>query len=345
MRPIALPANQPADRFYRGGPRITAFREGRSFAGETGAEYRPEDWVGSTTCVRGDDPVGQTMLPDGTGLAAAVERDPTGWLGAEHVDAFGADTMLLVKLLDAGQRLPVHAHPDGAFAREHLGARHGKAEAWYLLTGGTIHLGLRRSLTSAELRELVDTQDVDTLLAAMQQVDVRAHDSVFVPPGVLHAIGEGILLAEVQEPEDLSILLDWRDFHLDGAADGHLGLGFDTALRAVEATARTSADVESLISRAGSGDRAADGRRSYLPPLADRYFGLQRIDVVGAATVEAGFSVMIGLGGDCRITARDGSTTAVPGGSTVLIPHAAGPLDLTGSGRVLVARPPRPARR
>ena len=57
---------------------------------------------------------------------------------------------------------------------------------------------------------------------------------VLVPAGRLHAIGEGVLLLELQEPEDLSILLEWGGFALDGERDGHLGLGFDLALSAVD---------------------------------------------------------------------------------------------------------------
>ena len=57
------------------------------------------------------------------------------------MELFGADPRLLVKLLDAGQRLPVHAHPHASFAAVHLGTAHGKAGAWYIVEGGEIYLG------------------------------------------------------------------------------------------------------------------------------------------------------------------------------------------------------------
>src|SRR5205823_1947936 len=113
---IVLPSNRPANRFYLGGRPITDFR------GEpTAASHEPEDWIASTTSVFAEPGVGVTMLPDGGRMPTAVQQDPQAWLGPEHVAAFGADTRLLVKLLDAGQRLPVHAHPDGDFAATHLG--------------------------------------------------------------------------------------------------------------------------------------------------------------------------------------------------------------------------------
>jgi mannose-6-phosphate isomerase len=329
--PVALPANQPPDRFYRGGERIAAFRG----AGNPGPRT-PEDWIASTTSVRGQHPFGLTTLPDGTLLADAVARDPLGWLGADHVARFGADTRLLVKLLDAGQRLPVHAHPNDSFAAEHLGTAHGKAEAWYILTPGTVHLGLTRSLEAAELRAMVDTQAIERMLALMHPVEVAAGDTVYVPPGVLHAIGEGILLAEVQQPEDLSILLEWRDFAVNGPEDGHLGLGFDEALEAVETRARTAAEIDALLVRAPS-----DG--ATLAHGSEEYFRLDRVHarVNAPVTLEPGFAVLIVTDGEAEIGAEIGRLT-LPAGSTAVLPHASGPVELSGDATVLVARPPLP---
>ncbi|NKF32242.1 carbohydrate kinase, partial [Pseudomonas sp. BGM005] len=113
------------------------------------------DWIGSTTTVNGEPELGLTTLPDGRVLRDAVEQDPVAWLGDAHVARWGADTRLLVKLLDAGQRLPVHAHPHDDFAAAHLGRAHGKAEAWYILQGGTVHVGLREDVDASVLADLV----------------------------------------------------------------------------------------------------------------------------------------------------------------------------------------------
>ena len=78
---------------------------------------RPEEWLGSTTTRFGEERSGLSELPDGRLLRDAVTADPLGWLGQTHLDAFGESTELLVKLLDLDQRLPVHFHPDKAFAR------------------------------------------------------------------------------------------------------------------------------------------------------------------------------------------------------------------------------------
>lgn len=106
MDPIILPSNQPPNRFYRGGPQISSFR-----AKPSQGPRPPEDWIASTTCCHGHSTLGQTRLPSGVLLQDEIDAHPEEWLGKEHIKAFGVDTKLLVKLLDAGQRLPIHAHP------------------------------------------------------------------------------------------------------------------------------------------------------------------------------------------------------------------------------------------
>lgn len=327
---VLVGSNRPAARFYRGGRRITDLR------GEPpAADFEPEDWVGSVTPVRGDSPSGMTVLADGTFLADAIAADPVHWLGAAHVAAFGADPMLLVKLLDAGQRLPVHAHPDRAWAAAHLGAAHGKTEAWYVLSAGEVHLGLARDLGATELADIVDRQDAAALLAAMHRLSVAPGDVVHVPAGVLHAIGEGILLVELQEPEDLSILAEWDGFAIDGAADGHLGVGFADALTAVEHTSRTAEQVRTLVHRAGTAT-------PLLPAEADAFFRIERHLVGGPMELEPGFAVLVILSGEVGIRSDDGGTQLLPRGGTALLPHATGPVTLDGAGELLVCRPPAP---
>ena len=322
LDPVVLTSNRPAPRFYRGGRRITDFR-GDPAAGD----FEPEDWVGSTTTVAGHDSLGLTVLPDGRTLADTIAADPLGWLGAEHVARFGADTRLLVKLLDPGQRLPVHAHPSAAWATEHVARAHGKVEAWFILSPGVVHLGLRADVSDADLHALVSAQDTAGLLALLNTVDVAAGDVVLVPAGVLHAISEGVLLVELQEPEDLSILLEWRGFELDGERDGHLGVGFDLALTAVDHHALSPDRLAELVRPAGFG--------SVFPPEADEFFRLERVAVEGTATLAPGFAILVVVSGEVRL-----GDLSLPRGRTVVVPNAAGAIVLTGAGEVLACRPP-----
>jgi mannose-6-phosphate isomerase len=334
---VLLPANQPPDRFYRGGPGIAAFRGGRG--APASGDHVPEDWVASVTTQAGETSIGLTVLPatptgEGQLLRSAIAADPLGWLGSAHVNAFGTDPLLLVKLLDPGQRLPVHAHPDDRWAADHLGQRHGKAEAWCILQSGEVFLGLREAVTPARLLELVESQDTGTLLGLLHRREVAAGETVYVPPGVLHAIGEGVLLVEVQQPADLSILLEWRGFELDGATHGHLGVGFDEALGALELVARSDAEVDALITPAGSNG-------SVLPPEAAPFFRAERYTFSGSQRLDKGYAVLVVTEGALDL-AFVGRRLALSSGDTVLVPSAAGPLELTGSATVLVFRPPAP---
>jgi mannose-6-phosphate isomerase len=325
VKPIRLASNRPAERFYRGGARISAFRGERE-----SAPREPEDWVGSTTTIRGEQVLGLTTLPDGRILREAIVEDPVSWLGPVHAERWGADTRLLVKLLDAGQRLPVHAHPHDDFAASHLGRAHGKAEAWYILEGGTVHVGLREETTAEALADLVSRQDVAALLGLLHEVEVRPGDVVWVPPGELHAIGAGVLLLELQQPEDLSILLEWDGFAIDGPGEGHLGLGFDLALAAVTTAGRSPEDLAALV-------HAAPRSGSVFPRAADRYFRLERSPVHGPSAIEPGFAIVIVSGGTVDL---DGEVLST--GAAVLIPAAAGRIEVSGDAELLIARPPAP---
>ncbi len=163
------------------------------------------------------------------GLKDAVNADPSGWLGEKHVQRFGVSTEVLVKLLDPDQRLPVHYHPDQKFAKDKLHLNHGKTEAWIILeapAGARVGLGFKKQMDKSEIAQLVKAHNSEALLDSLVFKEVKPGDAVFVPAGVAHAIEAGIFVLELQEPTDLSILLEWDGFAVDGDKDGHLNLGY-----------------------------------------------------------------------------------------------------------------------
>jgi mannose-6-phosphate isomerase len=327
--PLVLPANQPADRFYVGGARIAAFR------GTTPAGARsPEDWVASTTTVAGEASLGLTVLPDGRTLRDAVRADPVSWLGPDHVDRYGSDPALLVKLLDAGERLPVHVHPDDEFARRHLSCRNGKTESWIILEaepGARVHVGFSADVPPERLAEWVQSQDREAMLGALHAIDVGPGDSVYVPAGLPHAIGEGILLLELQQAADASLLLEYAGYAIDGAREGHLGIGFDTALGCVRHSAVPAAELEEL--------RGTWADPHIFPAAADSFFRADRIAGSSAADLDPGFSVVVVTDGAGRLSSATGDL-AVRAGTTVVVPWGAGPVRLTGDLEALRCRPP-----
>jgi mannose-6-phosphate isomerase len=338
VKPIRLPANR-FPRFYRGGPAID---ELRGTTPGTGGDFLPEDWVGSATAAFGSDADGLTRLEDGSTLRQAIEADPEGLLGPDHADAYGASPALLVKLLHAGERLPVHCHPDRDFARRHLGCPWGKTEAWVI--AGTevpepvVHLGFREAMDAGRLAELVATQRVEQLLASLNTVPVAVGDTVLVPAGLPHAIGQGVLLVELQEPTDLSVLLEWEGFAIDGRAQGHLGLGFELALGCVDRSGRSPARLAGL--RGGRGP-VRPGVERLFPAAADPFFRAERLRPEPVAALEPAFSILVVTGGSGELETRGGSLELARG-DTVLVPFAAGPGEVCGRLTAVRCLPPAP---
>jgi mannose-6-phosphate isomerase len=339
VKPIRLAANR-FPRFYRGG---SAIDELRGTTPGAGGDFLPEDWVGSATAAFGSAADGLTRLEDGSTLRQAIEADPEGFLGRDHADTYGASPALLVKLLHAGERLPVHCHPDRDFARRHLGCRWGKTEAWVIAgTEGpepVVHLGFREAMGAGRLAELVAGQRVEPLLAGLNTVPVAVGDTVLVPAGLPHAIGEGVLLVELQEPTDLSVLLEWEGFAIDGRAQGHLGLGFELALGCVDRSAWDPARLARL--RGGRGP-ARPGVERLFPADADPFFRAERLRPEPAATLDPAFSVLVVTGGSGRLETRGGSLELARG-DTVLVPFAAGPGQVRGRLSAVRCLPPAPA--
>lgn len=307
MRPVVLGPNLP-ETFYAGSGRLAEFR---------GVDLpdRPEDWLASTTCRHGQDFNGLTVLPDGTTLRDAIAADPQSWLGIPE-----PDTGVLVKLLDAGQRLPLHVHPDRSFARTHLDSRYGKTEAWIVLDAkpdAHVYLGFNRDVSAGELAGWVGVQDVDAMLAATNRIAVHAGDTVVCPAGTPHAIGEGILLLELQEPTDFSILLETAAFRV-AAEDALLGLPVDTALSCVRRSATDGATLAAWRTPAPG---------SLLSGDASPYFETRAVEPGDALH---GYAVLVITSGTGELT---GEWAAVPlaRGTVVVLPHAAGPAHVDGA--------------
>jgi mannose-6-phosphate isomerase len=326
MRPHVLPPNL-LHHFYAGGARIARLR-----GVEVDSDHMPEEWLGAVNTAFGSDSRGLSRLEDGTLVRDAMVADPEPWLGAEHLRRFGATPGLLVKLLDAGQRLPVHFHPGRAFARDALGLSCGKTEAWIILEaepGASVHVGFTRDVELSEVRDWMRAQDAVAMLGAMHELPVAAGDAIFVPAGTPHAIGAGILLLELQEPTDLSVVLEWEGFELS-EDDGHLDLGWDRVLEALDRAAWDTDRVAQLCGPVGA---------RLLPVAADPYFRAERL--VGGDALDPGFSVLVGLEGS-GILATAAGETPFARGSAVLVPHASGAGELRGDVVALRARPADP---
>ncbi|HTI75368.1 MAG TPA: phosphoheptose isomerase [Mycobacterium sp.] len=312
--------------WYAGGRALAAWR-GIPPVGDRS----PEEWVGATVARFGAPDLGPAGLADGTLLRDAVCADPRGWLGRDDADP--GDTGVLVKLLDAGQRLPVHVHPTREFASQHLGCAYGKTEAWYVLEAeddAAVWVGWREEVGEDRLNQLVDAQDAEEMLALMHRVPVRPGDGVLVPGGTPHAIGAGILLVEAQEPTDQSILLERTN---TTASDDEIFLGLtrDVALSVVETAALP--DIGALTRHTGA---HVAGLVEVLPEEAAPFFRMELL--ASGPDLPAGFAVAVVLSGEGRLAASHSEPVDIERGQTLVVPAAAGDWHVDGDVRLLVCR-------
>ena len=143
-----------------------------------------------------------------------------GELWFQRADMNAPEPALLLKLLFTTQALSIQVHPNDTFAHS-LGLANGKTEAWYVLSAtpqARIAVGLKRRLTSLQLRSSIEDGSIS------EQVQWRAvlrDDVIFVPAGTIHAIGAGLVIAEIQQRSDATFrLFDYgrqRELHADNA--------------------------------------------------------------------------------------------------------------------------------
>jgi mannose-6-phosphate isomerase len=168
----------------------------------------------------------------GWSLAQATACYGEQLVGTQPRERYGSGFPLLIKFLDANDRLSLQVHPDDAYARLYEASTgfHGKTEAWYVLKaepGADIIYGLNRSVERCEFEAAVRAGKLEQLA---NHVPVSEGDVILVPAGTLHAINAGIVLFEIQETSDLTYrVYDYgridqvtgttRELHLDKALD------------------------------------------------------------------------------------------------------------------------------
>lgn len=217
MEPMKL---KPAVKDYLWGG--TRLRE--EYGVEAPLDKLAEAWM--LSCHPQGEDIVENGRYQGLTLTQAVERMGPGCLGA-HARAFDRFP-ILIKLIDAKGNLSVQVHPDDAYAQrvEH---EPGKTEAWYILDaeeGAELIYGFSRELSKAEFRRRIAD---DTLLEVVNRVPVKKGDLFFIEAGTLHAIGKGILLAEVQQNSNTTYrVYDYgrvgadgkpRELHVEQAVD------------------------------------------------------------------------------------------------------------------------------
>ncbi|CAM3612499.1 mannose-6-phosphate isomerase [Flavobacterium saliperosum S13] len=185
-----------------------------------------ESWEIST--VPGDVSVVANGNFAGISLNELLQNYPKEILGSTVYERFGSEFPLLFKFLDAREDLSIQLHPNDALAKE----RHnsfGKTEMWYVMQadeGAEIIVGFKKKSSASEYLQHLEQK---SLVSILNKIPVQQGDVFFLETGTIHAIGAGVMLAEIQQTSDITYrIYDWdrvdaqgnsRELHIEQALD------------------------------------------------------------------------------------------------------------------------------
>ena len=228
--PIFFKKNR-VGRVYTGGALFASF-----FGDDSTDGYEPEEWVVSSVKAINKDSKGEKegvskILGTELYFDTLLNDYKSRMLGDR--EEFG----VLTKVLDSAIRLPVQAHPDKAFSKEYFGSNYGKAESWIILAtrpDACIYFGFKDEITEEEFETAIEQSLTDNtaMEKLLNRVPVSVGDVYFVPAKMVHAIGKGCLILEIQEPTDFTIQPEYfcGEYRLNDQ-EMYLGLDKKTALK------------------------------------------------------------------------------------------------------------------
>ncbi len=234
---------------------------------------------------------------------------------------------LLVKFIDANQDLSVQVHPDDEKGRR-LAGDNGKTETWVILgaePGSLIYAGLKSGVGPEDLDAAIQSGDVEPLL---HRFEARPGDSILIEAGTVHAIGAGVLLAEIQQMSDATFrVYDWKR---EGADGKPRQLHIREAMESIDFQ---RGPVNPITPR----EEAIDGVGTRDHLAQSPFFALERLRIHRRTSVGSHerFTIVMGLNGTSDLV-REGQTVRLAFGQTLLLPATVGPCDVVPSGEAVV---------
>ena len=210
------------DRIW-GGEKLKTFLNKPITSSITGESWELSTVEGDVSVIANGDYKGQSLMD-------VINDSPEELLGTAVYKRFGKQFPLLFKYLDAREDLSIQVHPNDALAKE----RHnsfGKTEMWYIMQAdeeARIIVGFKEDSTAAEY---VKNLESNTLLSILNDIKVKEGDVFFLETGTVHAIGAGMVVAEIQQTSDITYRL--YDFDRKDAQGNTRELHVDLALDAI----------------------------------------------------------------------------------------------------------------
>jgi len=239
LRPLKLSSNR-VWRTYKGGKLLEDWQGVKNIS--TDGDF-PEEWVASVTRARNvikhGKNEGLSYIKSGDSrifLSDLINSAPDIFLGKEHVEKYGCNLGILVKLIDSAERLTIQVHPDSKIAKQLFHSQFGKTEAWYILGGRNngqeppyIMLGFKPEMNKEKWKQLFYKQNIEAMLGSLHKFYIKPGQVFLLEGGVPHAIGPGCFLVEIQEPTDYTIRVERTTPSGKKIPDilCHQGIGFD----------------------------------------------------------------------------------------------------------------------
>lgn len=261
----------------------------------------------------------------GNTLSELIEIYMGDLVGDSVFDRFGEEFPLLIKLIDANDYLSIQVHPNDALAASRHNA-YGKTEMWYVIDcepGATLYLGFNQSVTREKYIEYLNAGKLEQLLNSYV---VKPDDVFFIPAGAIHAIGKGIVVAEIQQTSDVTYRV--YDFNrLDADGNGR-ELHTELALDAIDFNERHDYSI---------GRSPITGQAVELQSC--KYFAsasmLVKGDIIRDYTERDSFTIYICLQGNATIQCDGVPLQSINCGDTVLIPAVFDKVMLSGDAKIL----------
>ena len=328
-------------RAYIGGSRIDAFT-GRSGTGD----LCPEEWLASSVAAFNPDyaPMeneGLSRLLDGQLFRNVLEANAREILGPRLHDRHNGKLAILVKLLDAAERLVIQCHPTVPFAKAHFGSEFGKTECWYFLDtapDACVYLGFREGITREKWEDLFSRQDASGMLECLHRIPVQPGDLWFVDGGVPHAIGAGCFMIELQEPSDLMVIPERVTPSGRQLSEQklHCGLGFQKMFDCFD---YQGCSPEELVRKYYRKATFADNQLTAIVDgsLTDK-FSMLGLRVKEKAVVELGdrYGVGVVTAGSCRLSCHGNEPLSLEKGNSFFITANSGALCLEGQAEMIL---------
>lgn len=285
-------------RLYLGGKKLDLW------LGKENAEpdYYPEDWIASITSAYNPgystENEGLSKTLQGEFLKDIIQKNPVRMLGKKHHGKYGSEMSFLLKIIDSEERLLIQVHPDAEFAKKHFGSRFGKTECWYIMESeenAFVYLGFKKGISRSEWMECFEKQDINKMKDMLHKIPVQEGDVFFVPGGIPHAIGKGIMLCEIQEPTDLMVVPERFTGSSRRLPDEkmHGGLGFDKMFDCFDYSGYTHDETEKKY-KIKTFDKK-DGIKVLVDEKTTPLFKMEKLEVSGMLDVDYGNDYVVGL--------------------------------------------------